>query len=120
MLIMYVLNILIDLTKCEREVFGREDERSDFAIQNLVAYERACSHNDNHFWEWINTRVLLLTNINIEHDVECAKRVYAELKLILKFILNLTGVDDNECVKYFMDLALKGLLIHLLSWNTPK
>lgn len=30
-IIEYVLNSLINLTKCERFIFGREDERSEFA-----------------------------------------------------------------------------------------
>jgi hypothetical protein len=43
---------LINLTKCERKVFGREDERSDFAALRIVEYEKLNSNNLS-FWIWM-------------------------------------------------------------------
>lgn len=38
------LVVLVDLTKCERWVFGRVDVRSDFAAAQIVKHERSCSY----------------------------------------------------------------------------
>jgi hypothetical protein len=39
------LHTLINLTKCESKVFGREDPRSDFAAIQVVAYEQENMNN---------------------------------------------------------------------------
>jgi hypothetical protein len=33
--------------------------------------------------------------------------------------LNITAAEDNDKVKYFLNLALKGLLERVLQWNAP-
>lgn len=33
---------LVNLTKCEYRVFGREDPRSDFALNQIVQHEMMC------------------------------------------------------------------------------
>lgn len=36
------LSSLINLTKCESVIFGRDDPRSDFAAKRIVEYEKNC------------------------------------------------------------------------------
>ena len=46
-------------------------------------------------------------------------KVYSELDLLLKLVLNIVG-GENEHAKYFLDLALKELLVQILQWNAPE
>lgn len=39
-IIRFTISTLINLTKCEAVIFGREDPRSEFAAKRIVEYER--------------------------------------------------------------------------------
>jgi len=54
------LNSLINLTKCESFILGRSDDRSEFATERIVAYDKACTYGDQSFWAWLNTRTYFL------------------------------------------------------------
>jgi len=41
------------------------------------------------------------------------------MEQLLKLILNMVAAEDNDKVKYFLSLALKGLLEKILHWNLP-
>lgn len=45
------ISCLINLTKCEAVVFGREDPRSEFAAKRIVQYEKA--QQEPSFWVWV-------------------------------------------------------------------
>jgi hypothetical protein len=40
-IIRYTISSLINLTKCEAVIFGREDPRSEFASKRIVEYEKS-------------------------------------------------------------------------------
>ena len=50
---------------------------------------------------------------------EAALEVFSDMQDLLKLILNLVGTEDNDKVKYFLNLALKGVLEKVLQWNLP-
>jgi hypothetical protein len=50
---------------------------------------------------------------------DAALEVFSEMEDLLKLILNLVGCEDNDKVKYFLSLALKGALDKILQWNLP-
>lgn len=52
------LSTLINLTKCEREVFGKEDPRSDFASEQIVDYEKTVGNDGFSFWLWVQNRAV--------------------------------------------------------------
>lgn len=50
------VSCLINLTKCESQLFGREDPRSDFATKQIINYER--SNMEPSFWVWVSSHVM--------------------------------------------------------------
>lgn len=50
-IIRLTISSLINLTKCEPLIFGREDPRSDFAAKRIVEYEK--SQQELSFWVWV-------------------------------------------------------------------
>lgn len=114
---MNALNILINLTKCESVVLGRQDERSEFATEQMVKYDRACTYGEQSFWAWLNTRTYHLMQI-IPQSEQQAFKLFQEITLILKLVQNLMAANTEE-VQYFLDLAVRELLEEVLKWNDP-
>lgn len=112
------LDTLINLTKCESVVLGRSDDRSEFATERIVKYDRSCTYADQSFWAWLNTRTFYLIHL-MPQTREQAFGVYSELQMILKLVQNLMAADTEE-VQYFLDLAVKELLEEVLKWNDPQ
>jgi len=50
---------------------------------------------------------------------EAALEIFSDIESLLKLIYNLVGAEDNETVKYFLSLAVKGVLEKVLMWNLP-
>jgi hypothetical protein len=46
--------ILTNITKCEKYVFGKRDDRSEFACFHIVKHDQACTYADKSFWTWVN------------------------------------------------------------------
>ena len=111
--------MLTNLTKCERIIFGRYDERSDFACSHIVKHDQNCTFRDRSFWTWVNTYIFNLISSSSAYpsDRNAIIDLYIDLQSVLKLIVNLIASED-EYVSYFMSLALKDLLEQILLWNS--
>jgi hypothetical protein len=120
-IILNTVKTLVNLTKCESVVFGREDPRSDFALDQIINYEKQdCSqYQTPSFWIWVQNRVVYLTEDCLLDSKEAALEVFSEMETLLRLILNMVASEDSEKVKYFLGLALKAVLEKVLVWNMP-
>jgi len=69
---------LVNLTKCSPQVFGREDDRADWAIERIVELEMATPTES--FWTWVQNRVGYLTMEQGIETKEEALEVFGEVE----------------------------------------